>query len=195
MSPADASVPIPTWLSHLPVVGGMAVPWVTPPLPDGRHPFGVIDHDRQATCLREFLCQVCARQLERPIVILCRDSDLGRRMTAEPGLHPSCAWYASRACPMVAGRMKHHRRSLPNIPGAPVGSPNPDDDDPLTSMLTAIDAAQQAVARLGRPAERWSAVWVSGYSVVWDDATRSLSASWTEAQVLKVRPITDAKEA
>jgi hypothetical protein len=191
MRSADAAVPIPVALAHLPVVAGMAVPWVTPPLPDGRHPFGVIDQARQATCLRDRLCQVCGKPLGRPIVFLVRDVDLERGMTAEPGLHPACAWYSARACPMVAGRMDHYRASARNLPGVPAGGAHPDGDDALSALITALAAAAQSEARRGRPAEPWSAAWVSGYDVVWDPATRTLHASFPSARVLKVRPISN----
>lgn len=191
--PDSGHVPIPLALAHLPVVAGLAVPWITPPLPDGRYPFGVIDHTRQATCLRERRCQVCGKPLGRRIVFLVRDVDLERGMTSEPGLHPVCAWYSARACPMVAGRMDHYRASARNLPGLPAGSPPPDsdpqDEDPLSALLTAAHAAAQSVARRGQPAEPWSTAWVSGYDVIWDPATRTLHASFTKAQMLKIRPI------
>ena len=42
----DAIVPpIPLSLQHLPTVGGLVVPWITPRTADGRYLFGVVNHD------------------------------------------------------------------------------------------------------------------------------------------------------
>jgi hypothetical protein len=79
--------PIPLALAHLPVVAGLAVPWITPRTLDGRYLFGVIETGRQAQCLHERRCQVCGRPLTRLSVLLARGSDLPRRRISEPALH------------------------------------------------------------------------------------------------------------
>lgn len=50
----DAPQQPPMRLAHLPVHGGLAVPWITPTL-HGRPRFGAIDQDRAHHCLRHRL--------------------------------------------------------------------------------------------------------------------------------------------
>jgi len=90
--------PIPLALAHLPVVAGLAVPWFSPRTGDGRFLFGVLDADRQRTCLTHRRCQICGKGLGRTLVLLARQSDLPRRCTAEPPAHPWSAAYTARAC-------------------------------------------------------------------------------------------------
>lgn len=95
---------IPAALAHLPVAAGLVVPWITPHAADGRPTLGVIDADRQHSCLTERRCQVCAEPLGEVFVLLARTGDLSRRRVAEPPMHPVCADYTARACPMVVSR-------------------------------------------------------------------------------------------
>jgi len=62
-------------------------PWITPRTGDGRFLFGVLDADRQRTCLTHRRCQICGKGLGRTLVLLARQSDLPRRCTAEPPAH------------------------------------------------------------------------------------------------------------
>jgi len=99
--PASTVPPIPLWLSHLPVVGGLAVPWITPRTEDGRYLFGGLHPLRLRQAITEYLCSVCGRALDRPMVLLMRLADLPRQCVSEPALHPVCAAYTQAACPMV----------------------------------------------------------------------------------------------
>lgn len=48
----DVRVPtIPLSLQHLPTVGGLVVPWITPRTADGRYIFGSVDRDRMGHAL------------------------------------------------------------------------------------------------------------------------------------------------
>jgi hypothetical protein len=85
--PSSTQSPLPAWLSHLPVSGGMAVPWITPHTSDGRHLFGTVNRDLMSTALIHRRCGVCGKPLDSRIVLLMRFSDLPRRCTSEPGLH------------------------------------------------------------------------------------------------------------
>lgn len=163
------SVTIAACLAHLPVVGGLAVPWITPCTADGRHLFGTIDGGRAAHALRHRWCGVCGRPLGRRLVLLLRLSDLARQCTNEPALHPQCAAYTCAACPMIAGRLAHYR-SAP----APL--------DP--TMLPPSDTE----SRLGARAEPWFAVWLTDYDVITDHA--NLAASYRGTRPLRIRPIT-----
>ena len=108
--------PIPAPMAHLPVVAGLAVPWVTPVLPDGRHLFGAVDAARQEHCLQQHRCGVCGLALADRIVFLMRERDLPRHYSAEPGLHPWCAAYTIQACPMITGRLPHYRSTPRPLP-------------------------------------------------------------------------------
>jgi hypothetical protein len=167
--------PIPLALAHLPVVAGLAVPWITPRTPDGRYLFGVIETGRQAQCLHQRRCQVCGRKLSRLSVLLVRGSDLPRRRISEPALHPWCARYTIAACPMVAGRLSRYRATERDYRGIANAAP----DTPL---------------RLGAPAEPWYAVWLTAYEVVTDPVTSSLAASFASPPPIRIRPISGAPE-
>lgn len=167
----DTVPAIPVWLSHLPVVGGMAVPWITPLTDDGRHLFGALHPHRHRQALAEFRCQVCGRRLGDRLVLLMRLRDLPRQRTSEPGLHPVCAAYTEAACPMVAGRLARYR-STPLRLDADM-APGPDEP-----------------ARLGRPAEPWFAVWLRTYRPVVDPVNDQPAASYAGIRPLRIRPIT-----
>jgi hypothetical protein len=85
----DVTVPpIPLSLQHLPTVGGLVVPWISPRTADGRYLFGSVDRDRVGRALANRWCGVCGRPLEHRAVLMMRLSDLPRQCTSEPALHP-----------------------------------------------------------------------------------------------------------
>jgi len=171
---ASGSVPpVPVRLAHRPTVAGLVVPYVTPQAADGRFLFGVLDPRRLAHCLTNYLCQVCGTRLERPLVLLMRRRDLPRRCVSEPALHPVCAAYTIRACPMVAGRMNHYR-STP------------------ASLGQHLAPAADTAARLGQPAEVWYAVWLDGYHTIIDQINGLPAASFAGTRPRRIRRITPA---
>jgi ribosomal protein S14 len=99
-SGGDALPGIPVWLSHRPVLAGLAVPWVTARGADGRFLFGALDRQRQQQAIGQHRCQVCGRPLGTRTILLMRLSDLPRKATSEPGLDPVCAAYSAAACPV-----------------------------------------------------------------------------------------------
>jgi hypothetical protein len=161
--------PIPLSLQHLPTVGGLVVPWITPRTADGRYLFGSVDRDRVERALHGRWCGVCGRPLEYRAVLMMRLSDIPRQCTSEPALHPWCAAYTSESCPMIGGRLDHYRSSLPRLD---------------TNMLPAPDAT----ARQGAAAEPWFAVWLASYRVITDHG--NLAASYAGTRPLRIRPIT-----
>lgn len=161
--------PIPAWLADLPTVAGLAVPWITPRTADGRFLFGLVDRDRMEQALLRRWCGVCGRPLNDRLVVLMRLSDLPRRCTNEPALHPQCAAYTIAACPMVSGRLSHYRATPHHLD--PTMAPPPDTD-----------------ARRGAPAEPWFAVWLTEYRVITDHD--NLAASYAHIRPLRIRPIT-----
>jgi len=172
MPDSESSMPpIPVWLSHLPVVGGLAVPWITPLTQDGRYLLGALHPQRLEQAITRYLCSVCGRSLECPLVLLMRLSDLPRQCTSEPALHPVCAAYTTAACPMVGGRMDHYRSSPSRLgPG----------------MAPSEDQA----ARLGARAEPWFAVWLSWYTPITDPINNQPAASYAGIRPLRIRAIT-----
>ncbi|WP_049795637.1 hypothetical protein [Frankia sp. EAN1pec] len=159
---------IPLSLAHLPTVGGLAVPWITPRASDGRHLFGAVNAGRKDRALLGRLCGVCGRHLDERLVLLMRLSDLPRQCTAEPALHPSCLTYTATACPMIQGHLDHYRTTPQTL-------------DP--TMIPPADAA----ARRGAPAEPWFAVWLDGYTVTTDHDT--LAASYAGSTPRRIRPL------
>jgi len=150
---------IPPHLSHLPTVGGLAVPYITGQRPrDGAYIFGTVYRARQLECLVLRLCGICGRPLAETMVFLVRSHEVAAipdletfevriiARTAEPAVHPECADYAVTACPMLAGSMTHYR-SHP----VPLGAN--------------AEHAPDTAARLGHAAERWYAVTTSDYRV------------------------------
>ncbi|TDD41390.1 hypothetical protein E1288_32970 [Saccharopolyspora elongata] len=166
----DTTVPpIPAWLAHLPTVGGLVVPWITPRTADGRYLFGSVDRTRMRDALRRGWCGVCGQQLGDRLVLLMRLSNLPRQCTNEPALHPQCAAYTVTTCPMVGGRLTHYRATLPQLD---------------STMMPAPDAT----ARHGAPAEPWFAVWLTTYQVVTNHG--HLMASYADNRPLRIKPIT-----
>lgn len=161
---------IPVWLAHLPTVGGLVVPWITPRTATGRYLFGAVDHDRMNRCLISRWCGVCGRPLGERCVLLMRLSDLPRRCTNEPALHPQCSAYTTAACPMVAGRLDRYRTT------------------PIGGDTDTVQGAESA--RYGAPAEPWFAVWLRGYRVIANHG--HLAASYADTEPLRIRPVASA---
>ena len=115
---------------------------------------------------------------------MVRARDIVAGYVAEPGLHPECAAYSAKACPMLAGTMARYRSS------------------PLPSRLERCGNASCGCKawvrpgdrglRAGRPREAFAAVWIrrSEYRI------RSGPVAGTPPgltlrglSVLKVRPV------
>lgn len=175
--------PIPARLAHRPTVGGLVVPWITVQHADGGAALGAVHASRQDLCVRKRLCQIDGQPLGSRIVLFARQSDLDRRFVAEPGLHPECADYSARACPMLAGRMDHYRTAPRNLAGKPCAVPGCDcagwvaHDDPDDS------------ARVGHSAERFFAVWIHAdqYRVAVDSSSGGLAGVAIPPDPLRVR--------
>jgi hypothetical protein len=130
---------------------------------------GVVDSDRVHLALQRRWCGVCGRPLDADrLVLLVRWSDLAWRRSFEPALHPVCAHYTTRACPMVAGRLEHYRSTPPRLDA---------------EMLSAPDS----VFRRGDRAEPWFSVWLPGYRMVIDHG--KAAASYQGMRPQRIRPI------
>ncbi|MGR6924584.1 hypothetical protein ACU635_60925 [[Actinomadura] parvosata] len=117
--------PVPIRLNTAPTQGGLVIPYITVRHRDGRARFSTNDPRRQLRCLLQARCSVCGQPLgdrrdrstsllaaAHAFVLLMRPSDLIRGYSSEPGLHPECAAYAERACPMLNGSRTHYRHTL-----------------------------------------------------------------------------------
>lgn len=100
--------PIPASCAHRPVVGGLVAPFVNLRLADGGVDFRSPHQARYDDCWTKGLCQTCGGRLTRPAVVFGGPNQLRSRHFDEPPLCPPCAVYASRACPMVAGRQDRY---------------------------------------------------------------------------------------
>jgi site-specific recombinase XerD len=86
---ADVVVPpIPLSLQHLPTMGGLVVPWITPRTADGRYLLGSVNHALMSHAVLNRWCGVCGRPLDDRVVLMMRLSDLPRQCTSEPAMHP-----------------------------------------------------------------------------------------------------------
>lgn len=160
--------PIPADLAHLPVLGGLAVPVITPQDLRGRYLFGQVSVDGMRQCIEQRLCGVCGRPHTTRLVLLMRLRDLPGKRTVEPPVHPQCSAYTTKACPMVGGRMDHYRSSPARLDAG-------------------VEHAPDTKDRLGAPAEQWFAVWLSEYRAVTVDDR--VWASYEGIEPLRVRPI------
>ncbi|GAB3156453.1 hypothetical protein GCM10027258_62910 [Amycolatopsis stemonae] len=95
--------PIPARCAHRPTIGGRVIPWINVQLADGGVDFRSQHTARVRAALKARRCQVCAQPLTEPVVLLGGPTALRQLLFAEPPLHPECAVYTSRACPVVAG--------------------------------------------------------------------------------------------
>jgi len=120
MTGDDLRPPIPATLEHRPTVGGLVAPWVNVALADGGVDFRTTHHSKWQRCWVEGLCQTCGEPLtRRPVVLLGGPNQIQPGgYFAERPLHPECAAYATRACPMVAGRRTHYAEHEPLAAGA-----------------------------------------------------------------------------
>jgi hypothetical protein len=153
------SVPIPARLAHRPTVGGLVQPWMNVALADGGVDFRSHHRSRAQLCWAENRCQVDGELLTRPAVLFGGPNQLRRLLFDEPALHPECAVYASKACPMVAGQLTHYA-AHGIVSAGPRGQRCPDPDCDCGGWVQNDPPAGLA----GAPAHPWYAVYVSGYT-------------------------------
>lgn len=145
---------------HLPTQHGLRVPYITHQDPrTGRYKFGVNDVDLTVRAIVGRLCGMCGKQLDELKVLFAADENFPTLATPEPAMHPWCAWYASRACPMLNGSMSKY--------GAPV------DGDIAGYGYIATPGRGVRVPPPGRLAVPWYQIWVRGdYGIGIDHITR-----------------------
>lgn len=191
------TIPVPFRLESRPRQGGLIVPWVSVSLADGTYDFGNMHNTRAGICFTQTRCQIDGDLIQpQPIVFFVSEPNLDDMTTTEPPVHPECAAYSRRACPMVAGQMKHYRRT-PSRAYGPAGGACP---EPGCECGGWIPTPGQGDTNAGKPAERWFMVWCRDFAItVPDEATGKLLAAGaipTGASIgakildpLKVRPV------
>lgn len=112
MTAEDVRPPIPATCAGRPVVGGLVAPFVNLRLADGGVDFRSPHHARYEECWKSGLCQTCGQRLTHPAVLFGGPNQLRDLHFDEPPLCAPCAVYASRACPMVAGRLERYADRL-----------------------------------------------------------------------------------
>lgn len=101
----DIRPDIPVSCATRPVVGGLVAPFVNLRMADGGVDFRSPHQARYEECWTKGLCQTCGSVIRGLAVLFGGPNQLRDRRFDEPPLCAPCALYASRACPMVAGRM------------------------------------------------------------------------------------------
>ncbi|GIH26029.1 hypothetical protein Aph01nite_43390 [Acrocarpospora phusangensis] len=173
---ADVRPPIPLRLTDRPQVGGLVCPWVNVRLADGTTDFRQTYGQHWRRAWLEQLCQVDGQRIAGTLVFLGGPNQLAEDgYFDEPPLHPECAAYVTRACPMVAGRMTHYR-SGPALTEGARGAvcPDPGCDcggwQPTKQILhgdgsCSVLGDDQRADPTGEPAHAWFAVWARSYAL------------------------------
>ena len=104
----DIRPPIPVSCAARPVVGGLVAPYVNLRMADGGVDFRSPHQTRYEECWTKGLCQTCGGVLAGLAVLFGGPNQVRDRHFDEPPLCAPCALYASRACPMVAGRQERY---------------------------------------------------------------------------------------
>jgi hypothetical protein len=177
--------PIPLRLAGRPTMGGLVVPWISVQHRDGRAILGAIHGSRTDTCIRQRRCQTCGDPLGERIVLFARPRDIARGYIAEPALHPDCAAYSAKACPMINGSMTKYRTSPHKVDGKPCGEPGCD----CAGWISADDQK----ARSDQPAEPWFALWITpgDYRTAVNEHGKLVGIVVKDLTPLKIRSLND----
>lgn len=176
---------IPATCEARPTVGGMVVPWANVQLADGGVDFRAQHESRVQRCFREGLCQVCGNTIARPILFFGGPRQVSALTFDEPPLHPECAVYVSKACPMVAGRLDRYATRDP-ISAGHRGSTCPDQECDCAGW---VSTPGLTASPGGDRAHDWYVIYVSSYSlgVTPDRPDRIHSAVIDPDQILAIR--------
>lgn len=102
--------PIPVRYPQASIRGGLAMPYVNVRLADGGVDLRSQHTARAETCWRDGRCQLCGQSIEftEGAALVGGPSQIRDLVFHEPPLHRECMVYASKACPIVAGRWSHY---------------------------------------------------------------------------------------
>ncbi len=160
----QSALPVPQHLSDRPTQGGLVVPWISVELANGSFDLGNMHNTRVNTCFIRRLCQICGERIGDLAVFFLSTNGLEDMVAGEPPLHPECAAYSKRACPMVAGQMNHYRKTPTRTQGH-VGKTCPTPGCDCGGWVSTPGNGQNA----GRPAEAWHMVWCNDYDITVPD--------------------------
>lgn len=167
---ADIRPPIPMRLVNRPTTGGLVSPWVNIVLADGGVDFRQTKGTNWRDAWTKGLCQVDGQPVGSPLVFLGGPNQVAPGgFFDEPPLHPECAAYAMKACPMISGRMSHyraapsvtegHRGEVCPTPGCECGGFLASDQVLDGKGGVTIRPADERRSSAGEPAHAWYAVY------------------------------------
>lgn len=185
---SDPRPPIPATCAARPTVGGLVSPYANVQLAGGGVDFRSQHESRVQRCWRETLCQLCGTAITAlPIVLFGGPRQVAALQFDEPPLHPACAVYVSKACPMVAGRQLHYATG-DTVSDGRRGDTCPDPECDCGGWVPTPGLNRPAG---GDPAHDWFAVYVNGYSlaITEDRPDRVHSAIVDPQQVLHMRHV------
>lgn len=175
--------PVPARLGHRPTAGGVVIPWGNVQLADGGADFRSHHNTRWQQCWTHRRCQACGDRLTHPVVLLCGPNQLRQLLFDEPPLHPECAVYTTKACPMVAGRRTHYA-DREHIAHGKRGETCPDPDCDCEGWVP-TPGATSAVG--GGPAHEWYAVYMRRYDTAVRPDGSLMGGACAPGDVLVVR--------
>lgn len=179
--------PIPQRLAALPQSGGLAVPYISMPKPGtpGAFLLGEMHGAKAGECIVNYLCQIDGKPLgPKPWLFLGTQRAIDDGFSAEPALHPECAAYSARACPMLNGSMATYAKRERTHDGEPCSEAGCD----CGGWVTAPQSG-----RAGEPAEPWFQIWVRGHAIGIREpgplTVGNVTGAVFKNQIIKTRPI------
>ncbi len=130
-------------------------------------------------CISEYRCQIDGQPLTRPLVVLVTERQLADRYSPEAALHPECAAYSVRACPVVAGQVDVLRGVDRHV-----GSACPESGCDCAGWVD-VDGPSPR----GRSVGPWFAVWLDSYLIAVTDRGEVHGLSWQGIEPRRVRPV------
>lgn len=187
MAEFDVRPPIPATCEARPTTAGVVVPWANVQLADGGVDFRSQHERKVQRCWRECLCQICGNLIDPPIVLFGGPRQVAALQFDEPPLHPECAVYASKACPMIAGRQGHYA-TREVISAGHRGGVCPDPECDCGGWVPTPGLIEPPG---GDPAHNWYAVYISGYAlgILEDRPDRVHAGIITPDQILAIRHV------
>jgi hypothetical protein len=131
-------------------------------LADGGVDFRTPHQAAYEKCWQRRLCQTCGGPLGCLAVLFGGPNQLAAARFDEPPLCPPCALYASKACPMVAGRQAHYADRA-RVSEGPRGKTCP---DPGCDCGGGVPTDPDAPDHGGDPAHAWYACYVDPAELV-----------------------------
>jgi hypothetical protein len=169
-----------------PMVGGRVVPFVSVVLASGRPVLGSVHNERAMRCIMQRLCQICGQPLEHRVVVFVSQESLDAEYSSEAGLHPQCAGYSERACPVLNGSADTYR----SVDGH-LGS---DCSEPGCTCEGWVGTDPGAVSLRGKPIGPWWAVWLDNYAIAVNADGKVHGLTWRGQTPIKVRPLAATRD-